>query len=61
MDDKTKTAPQDRLRINVHEKYEVEYWTHKFGCTTEQLMAAVAKVGVMAKDVEAELKRHSTT
>jgi Protein of unknown function (DUF3606) len=33
----------------------VQYWTKKFGCTTEQLKAAVKKVGVMAADVEREL------
>jgi len=57
-DDKKKTAPQDAQRINVHEDYEVRYWSTKFGCTEEQLKAAVKKVGVMAKDVEAELKHH---
>ena len=57
MDDKTKTAPQDRLRTNVHEDYEVRDWCKKFGCTPEQLKAAVARVGVMANAVEAELKR----
>lgn len=56
-DDKTKTAPQDALRVNVNEDYEVQYWTKKFGCTPERLKAAVKKVGVMAKDVETELKR----
>jgi hypothetical protein len=33
-----------------------EYWCGKYGCTPEQLKAAVKKVGVMAKDVEKELK-----
>jgi hypothetical protein len=56
-DDKTKTAPQDANRVNVSEDYEVQYWTKKFGSTPERLKAAVKKVGVMAKDVEAELKR----
>ncbi len=56
-DDKTKKGPQDASRINVHEKYEVEYWTKKFGVTEEQLKAAVSKAGVMAHAVEAELKR----
>ena len=56
-DDKTKTAPQDAQRVNVHEDYEVAYWTKKFGVTAEKLKAAVKKVGVMAKDVETELKR----
>ena len=44
-------------RINVHERYEVEYWSKKFGVTADQLRAAVAKVGVSAKAVEDELKR----
>ena len=57
-DDKKKTSPQDAQRINVHEDYEVQYWSTKFGCTEEQLKAAVKKVGIMVKDVEAELKRH---
>jgi hypothetical protein len=56
-DDKTKTAPQDADRVNVNEDYEVQYWTKKFGSTPEKLKAAVEKVGVMAKDVEDELKR----
>ncbi len=29
----TLTAPQDAAKINVHEKYELEYWTKKFGVT----------------------------
>jgi uncharacterized protein DUF3606 len=57
MDDKTRTAPQDAARVNVHEDYEVRYWTGKFGCTVEQLKAAVAKVGTSASAVEAELKK----
>ena len=44
-------------RVNVHEDYEVQYWCGKFGCTPDQLKVAVKKVGVIAKDVEAELKR----
>jgi hypothetical protein len=53
-DDKSKTRPQDADRVNVHEDYEVQYWSGKLGCTPDQLKAAVKKVGVMA---EAELKR----
>jgi hypothetical protein len=58
MDDKTKTSPQDAKRINIHEDYEVRYWTKRFACTPEQLKAAVGQVGVMAEAVETELKRH---
>ena len=57
-DDKTKTSPQDASRINVHEPYEVEYWSKKFRVTPERLKAAVAKVGVSATAVEKELGGH---
>jgi Protein of unknown function (DUF3606) len=40
----------------MHEDYEVRYWMEKFGVTREDLERAVQKVGVMAKDVERELK-----
>ena len=56
-DDKTKTAPQDASKINIHEDYEVRYWTKTFGVTPEQLREAVAKVGTSAAAVETELKR----
>lgn len=56
-DDKTKKGPQDSSRINVHESYEVEYWSKKFRVTPDQLKAAVAKVGVSASAVEKELAR----
>ena len=55
-DDKTNRGPADRERINVHEDYELRYWSGKFGCTHEELKAAVKKAGVMAKNVEAALK-----
>jgi hypothetical protein len=51
-DDKTKSGAADRTRVNVHEDYEVRHWTQKFGCTAEQLRAAVGAVGPMVKDVE---------
>ena len=56
-DDKNNRGPADRDRINVHEDYELRYWSGKFGCTHDELKAAVKNVGVMARDVEAELKR----
>jgi Protein of unknown function (DUF3606) len=56
-DDSTKKAPQDATRVNIHEDYEIEYWSKKFGVTPSQLRAAVAKVGTLARQVETELKR----
>jgi hypothetical protein len=36
-DDTSKTRPQDASKVNIHEDYEVQYWTKKFGVTAEQL------------------------
>jgi uncharacterized protein DUF3606 len=55
-DDKTKKAGDSR-RIDVHETYELGYWSRKFGVSREQLAEAVQKVGPMADDVERELGR----
>ena len=54
-DDKTKAGSQDRDRVNVNERYELEYWTIKWGVSHEQLKEAVAKVGPMTKDVARHL------
>jgi Protein of unknown function (DUF3606) len=56
-DDKTKRDAADRERVNVHEDYELRYWSEKFDCTHEKLKAVVKRVGVMVKDVESEVKR----
>jgi hypothetical protein len=56
-EDESKAGAADRARIDVHEDYELHYWTEKFKCTTTALQAAVAAVGVMAVEVEAHLKR----
>ncbi len=57
MDDKTKTRPQDSLRINMAEDYEVAYWTKKFGVTKQQLQRVIDKAGISAVAVEKELLR----
>jgi hypothetical protein len=54
-DDLKDLGPRDRARVNVHEDYEVEYWTRKWGISAAQLHAAVKKVGVMADDVAREI------
>jgi hypothetical protein len=56
-DDTSKQGPADRIRVNVHEPYELRYWTTKFHCSEEQLVDAVEHVGVMAKDVERYLDK----
>ena len=56
-DDKTKRGLQDRTKINVHEKYELDYWTKKFGVSPDELRDAVSRVGTSAEAVERELNR----
>lgn len=46
-----KRRPQDASKINMHEPYEVNYWTHKFEVTKAQLQAAVNAAGTGAAAV----------
>ncbi len=50
-DDKTKTRPQDSSRINIHEPYEVRYWTQELGVSEEQLRQLVKEHGVAVSAV----------
>lgn len=54
-DDKAIRGPADRTRVNVHEAYELTYWTKKFGVTPEQLRSAVQAVGPIAHNVARHL------
>ena len=54
-DDKSKAGKPDRDRINVHESYELRDWAKHYGVSKDELKRAVAKVGVMVKDVDKEL------
>ncbi len=46
-----KKGPQDQKRINVHEPYEVEYWTKTLKVSKEELKDAVGAVGTSAGKV----------
>lgn len=50
-DDKNNRGPADRARINVHEAYELEYWTKELDISPDRLRELVAKHGVMAADI----------
>lgn len=54
-DDLSKKRPQDATKVNVHESWELEYWSKKFGVTKEQLKKAVEAVGVSAEAVKKHL------
>ncbi|NBJ12140.1 DUF3606 domain-containing protein [Microvirga arsenatis] len=47
--------PQDPTKINIHEEWEVQYWTKKWNITREQLINAVRQVGVQTSKVAAYL------
>jgi hypothetical protein len=57
MDNKKNVGNPDRSRINVHEEYELNDWSKKFGVSHDELKAAVEAVGTEAKDVEEYLKK----
>jgi hypothetical protein len=42
---------QDRSRINMHEKWEVQYWTKELGVSEEELAKAVEEAGNSAEAV----------
>lgn len=56
-DDKTKKKPLDSSRINIHEPYEVSFWCGALGCTKQELVNAVKKVGTSATKVKELLKK----
>ena len=54
-DDKSKTGKPDDIRINVHETYELNYWSKELGVTPDKLKEAVRDNGPMVKDVRRAL------
>lgn len=59
-DDKSNRGPQDRNKINLHEDYEVRYWTGKFGVSHDRLRTAVNEVGSSAAAVERYLQQSAS-
>jgi Protein of unknown function (DUF3606) len=55
MDNLTKKDQRDRSKINMHEDFEVKYWTHALGISREKLQQVVEKVGNSAAAVRKEL------
>jgi len=55
-DDKSKKFPQDANRINIHEPYELAYWSRKFAVPPQKISDAVGVVGTSASAVERYIK-----
>lgn len=51
-------GPQDRSRINMHEKWEVQYWTKELGVSKEELERAVKEAGSSVNAVRQHLTSH---
>jgi hypothetical protein len=54
-DDLTKRGPQDRSKINVHEPWELAYWTKDLGVSAATLKQVVADVGPSVAAVRKKL------
>jgi hypothetical protein len=54
-DDLRNRGNQDRSRVNIHEKWELDYWTKKWGVTRDQLVAAAKEVGVSVAAIAKKL------
>jgi hypothetical protein len=50
-------GPQDRSRINVHEEWELRYWTQELGVSKERLAEIVKEVGTSVAAVRQRLTR----
>jgi hypothetical protein len=50
-DDTAKRDYRDHDRINIHQDYELRYWTKVLEVTPEKLRQTVEKVGVTATEL----------
>jgi hypothetical protein len=55
MADNPQKQARDRQRINIHQDYEVEYWTKELAITKERLERLVQEHGDRADDVRRAL------
>lgn len=41
----TRSAPAHASQVDITQVSDIKFWSHKFGCSVEQLLAAVKAVG----------------
>lgn len=56
-DNKNKKRPLDAFKINIHEDYELRYWSKTLKVSADELIEAVNKVGPQASKVRQYLHR----
>ena len=54
--DKTKVGKPDLDRVNIDAPAELQGWCAYWGCTPDELKAAIQDVGVMAASIAVQLK-----
>ncbi len=47
----TRRHPQDSPRINLHEDWEMRYWSDRWGVPRLRIVETVKRVGMEVKDV----------
>jgi hypothetical protein len=55
MDDLKKKGAADPSMINLHEAWEIDYWTNELGVSKSELERLIKKVGNSAASVRKEL------
>ncbi|MEP0913298.1 DUF3606 domain-containing protein [Leptolyngbya sp. GB1-A1] len=55
-DDLTRRRPEDPTKINIHQSYEVGYWTARLGVSEAVLQRAVNAVGPTVVNVQKWLR-----
>jgi hypothetical protein len=48
----------ERQLINPNEDYDLRYWSERFDVPTDEIVAAVKRVGTRVEDVARDLNRH---
>jgi Protein of unknown function (DUF3606) len=60
MDTQIKTASRNKEITNIQENYEVDYWSKKYGVSTEELKKTGHTDSIRAKIVEAQFKNKNS-
>lgn len=54
-DDLTKKGPQDRSKINIHEPWELDYWSKTLGVSKEKLKQLVQQYGTSVSTIRSKI------
>jgi hypothetical protein len=47
----SKRHPQDSTRINIHEPWDLQYWSNRWNVPRQQVVEAIRRVGDQVHDV----------